>query len=104
MFFLSILHNRLVPIHPSRIQWSAHSDAVEPVFIEYHKFKCVLLDIVEDADQNGDSRNDAKGSAKKMMNIEFSIMCELWRNALKHFNSCREDLQSSTTQLTTEHY
>ncbi|XP_047132636.1 zinc finger MYM-type protein 1-like [Hydra vulgaris] len=91
--------NQLVLKRLSDTRWSAHSAATKALSKGFKNVKTVLENIAEDPEEKVEARTTAAGIAKKMDQLEYGILLELWTPILDRFHKTSLKLQSPQLDL-----
>ncbi|XP_004212877.3 zinc finger MYM-type protein 1-like [Hydra vulgaris] len=91
--------NQLVLKRLSDTRWSAHSAATKALSKGFKYVKTVLENIAEDPEEKVEARTTAAGIAKKMDQLEYGILLELWTPILDRFHKTSLKLQSPQLDL-----
>ncbi|XP_065642154.1 uncharacterized protein LOC136073837 [Hydra vulgaris] len=81
--------NQLVLKRLSDTRWSAHSAATKALSKGFKNVKTVLENIAEDPEEKVEARTTAAGIAKKMDQLEYGILLELWTPILDRFHKTK---------------
>ncbi|XP_012562608.2 uncharacterized protein LOC105847531 [Hydra vulgaris] len=91
--------DQLVLKRLSDTRWSAHSAATKALSKGFKNVKTVLENIAEDPEEKVEARTTAAGIAKKMDQLEYGILLELWTPILDRFHKTSLKLQSPQLDL-----
>ncbi|CAM2098060.1 unnamed protein product [Caretta caretta] len=89
-----------VPKSLSGTRWSANTEAVNAVVLEYPNILEVLESVKDDESQKLATK-DAKILSQAMCTLETGILCEVWNDILQPFSRCSLSLQSAQIDLST---
>ncbi|XP_065683372.1 uncharacterized protein LOC101239939 [Hydra vulgaris] len=91
--------NQLVLKRLSDTRRSVHSAATKALSKDFKNVKTVLENIAEDPEEKVEARTTAAGIAKKMDQLEYGILLELWTPILDRFHKTSLKLQSPQLDL-----
>ncbi|GBP54047.1 hypothetical protein EVAR_85350_1 [Eumeta japonica] len=83
----------------SQTRWSARADAVSALHGGYKRIIEALITIANDTEQARETRNEALSLSRKMRNLEFIILTEIWSSILERIDKTSNYLQKETITL-----
>lgn len=83
----------------SQTRWSARADAVSALHGGYKQIIEALITIANDTEQARETRNEALSLSRKMENLEFIILTEIWSSILERIDKTNNYLQKETITL-----
>lgn len=83
----------------SDTRWCARADAVKALYLGYANILSALENIIEDSEQNSQTRHEAQCLLSAMGTIETAIMIDTWHSILTRFNDTSKKLQSTDCEL-----
>nr|XP_042894988.1 zinc finger MYM-type protein 1-like [Parasteatoda tepidariorum]XP_042895119.1 zinc finger MYM-type protein 1-like [Parasteatoda tepidariorum]XP_042899228.1 zinc finger MYM-type protein 1-like [Parasteatoda tepidariorum]XP_042901855.1 zinc finger MYM-type protein 1-like [Parasteatoda tepidariorum]XP_042906919.1 zinc finger MYM-type protein 1-like [Parasteatoda tepidariorum]XP_042909334.1 zinc finger MYM-type protein 1-like [Parasteatoda tepidariorum] len=83
----------------SQTRWSARADAVSALHGGYKRILEALITIANDTEQARETRDEALSLSRKMGNLEFIILTEIWSTILERIDKTSNYLQKETITL-----
>ena len=83
----------------SDTRWSARADATKALVEGYDEINDTLVEIVGKEEEKTETREEARGLAAKMNQLETGILATLWHHILHHFHANSQALQSADQDL-----
>ena len=83
----------------SQTRWSAHADATNALACSYEEIRQTLKTIEQNENEKPKTKSKAVGLMKKMLQLEYGILTELWATILERFNRTSISLQNPSMDL-----
>lgn len=83
----------------SQTRWSARADAVSALHKGHNQIIEALMSIVKDSEQPRETRDEAFSVSRKIINLEFMILIEIWSFILERIDKTSNNLQKKTITL-----
>ncbi|XP_042228056.1 zinc finger MYM-type protein 1-like [Homarus americanus] len=85
----------------SETRWSARSDAVSALFLNYSEIRQSLINVAEFTGQPPSAAHEAKSLVKKLDAFETALICIIWNDLLKKINIVNKAIQEPGIELGT---
>ena len=85
----------------SETRWSAIAGSAKALQLGYCEIKNALENIRDDACERADTKHEADGLVKKLNQLDFGILTELWLTIMDRFNYTSTMLQATDLDLNT---
>ncbi|KAF2890975.1 hypothetical protein ILUMI_15198, partial [Ignelater luminosus] len=83
----------------SQTRWSARADAVSALHEGHKQIIEALMSIAEDTEQPRETRHEALSLSRKMGNLEFIILTDIWSTILERTDKTNNYLQKETIAI-----
>ena len=83
----------------SDTRWSARADATKALVEPYDNINDALVEIAGNEEEKAETREEARGLAAKMNQLETGILATLWHHILHRFHANTQALQSANQDL-----
>lgn len=83
----------------SKTRWSARADAVSALHKGHKQIIEALMSIAKDSEQPRETRDEAFSVSRKIINLEFMILTEIWSFILERIDKTSNNLQKKTITL-----